>query len=128
MSDEKTDTSNFRVTDRRGEADQKIEKDEPPKESSSTDASEKMHNQSMPKIDFATFVLSLSTSALVHLGLIEDPQTKQKTKNIEVARQEIDLIEMLKEKTQGNLNSTEEKILEDALYQLRLSFVEQSRS
>ena len=81
----------------------------------------------LPAIDFATFVLSLSHSALVHIGDAPDPDGKRSV-NLTLARQTIDLLSLLQDKTRGNLSGPEERILEQALYDLRLRYVEVSRS
>jgi hypothetical protein len=77
----------------------------------------------LPKIDFSTFVLSMNSSVLVQLGLIDDPASGQKTKNLPLAKQTIDLLAMLEEKTKGNLTDDEEKILTNILYELRMLYV-----
>jgi hypothetical protein len=77
----------------------------------------------LPEIDFTNFVLSLSTSALIQLGEIQDPFTQKLAKNLPLAKQTIDLIGMLKEKTKGNLSAEEEKVVEYILYDLRMRFV-----
>ena len=77
----------------------------------------------LPEIDFTNFILSLSTSALIQLGEIQDPFTKKSTKNLPLAKQTIDLIGMLKEKTKGNLSPDEEKVIEYVLYDLRMRYV-----
>ncbi len=79
----------------------------------------------LPKIDFATFILSINSSALVQLGLIEDPGTKELSKNLPLAKQTIDLLAMLEEKTKGNLTSDEENILKNVLYELRMLYVKE---
>ena len=79
----------------------------------------------LPKIDFSTFVFSINSSALVQLGLIEDPVGGQKTKNLALAKQTIDLLAMLEEKTRGNLTSDEANILTNILYELRLLYVKE---
>jgi hypothetical protein len=79
----------------------------------------------LPKIDFSTFVLSINSSALVQLGLIEDPGSGQETKNLPLAKQTIDLLAMLEEKTRGNLTSDEENILKNILYELRMLYVKE---
>ncbi len=79
----------------------------------------------LPKIDFSTFVLSINSSALVQLGLIEDPGSGQKTKNLPLAKQTIDLLAMLEEKTRGNLTGDEENILKNILYELRMLYVKE---
>jgi hypothetical protein len=83
----------------------------------------------LPQIDFSTFVLSLSTSALYHLGLVEDPQTKERGEpDLALASQTIDTIAMLQEKTRGNLDDEEAQLVESLLYELRMRFVEVRRS
>jgi hypothetical protein len=79
----------------------------------------------LPKIDFATFVLSINSSALLQLGIIEDPSSGEKTKNLALAKQTIDLLAMLEEKTRGNLNADEENILKSVLYELRMRYVKE---
>ena len=81
----------------------------------------------LPKIDFPTFVLSINSSALVQLGLIEDPANGQKAKNLPLAKQTIDLLAMLEEKTKGNLTSDEENILKNILYELRMLYVKEKK-
>jgi len=77
----------------------------------------------LAEIDFTNFILSLSTSALIQLGEVQDPFTQKSTKNLPLAKQTIDLIGMLKEKTQGNLSPEEGKIIEYVLYDLRMRYV-----
>ena len=70
--------------------------------------------------------LSLGTSALYHLGVVGDPETgaKAPAPNLPLAQQTIDIVEMLKVKTQGNLEAEETQLLEGLLYELRMRFVE----
>lgn len=84
--------------------------------------------ESLPSIDFATFVLSLSHSALMHLGEAPNPETGKVEKNPGLARQTIDLISMLEEKTKGNLTGDEERLLGQILYDLRMRYVELSKA
>ncbi len=77
----------------------------------------------LPEIDFPHFILSLSTSALIQLGEIQDPFTEKLAKNLPLAKQTIDLIGMLKEKTKGNLSPEEDKVIEYVLYDLRMRYV-----
>lgn len=74
-------------------------------------------------VSFSTFILSLNTAALVHLGEIPDPITQKKQTNLFLAKQTIDTLEMLKEKTKGNLSVEEEKLLESILFDLKLKYV-----
>jgi hypothetical protein len=78
----------------------------------------------LPAINFATFIFSLNSSALVQLGLMEDPISGEKTKNLPLAKQTIDIIGMLQEKTKGNLTGEEERILSEILYDLRMAYVQ----
>jgi hypothetical protein len=77
----------------------------------------------LPEISFINLIFSLSTSVLIQLGEIQDPITQQLAKNLPLAKQTIDLIGMLKEKTKGNLTSDEEKVLQNILYDLRMRYV-----
>ena len=79
----------------------------------------------LPQIDFSTFILSLSTSAFYQMGLVPGPDgTKAPEPNRVLARQTIDTLEMLQEKTRGNLDPQEMKLFENLLYELRMRFVE----
>ncbi|MGC8718833.1 MAG: DUF1844 domain-containing protein [Thermodesulforhabdaceae bacterium] len=77
----------------------------------------------LPKVDFSTFIFSLASSALVHLGEVKDPLTGQVSTNLQLARQIIDTIAMLEEKTKGNLDEAEEQLLKSLIYDLRIKFV-----
>ena len=80
-----------------------------------------------PEINFATFVASLNASALLQLGAIEDPTTGTKNKNLPMAKQTIDILSMMQEKTAGNLSKEEENLLKNVLYDLRLMYVKEKR-
>jgi hypothetical protein len=77
----------------------------------------------LPEINFTSLILSLSTSALIQLGVVDDPFTQKQSKNLPLAKQTIDLIGMLKEKTKGNLTPEEEKFIEQILFDLRMRYV-----
>jgi len=79
-------------------------------------------------IDFTQFVYSLATTTMVHLGEIAEPTTGQKMENVEAARQMIDILSILQEKTKGNLTSDENKLLEGLLYELRMKFVSKNKA
>jgi hypothetical protein len=81
-----------------------------------------------PPVDFHTFVLSLGSSALLHLGEIENPNDGMSQKDLPLAKHTIDILVMLEEKTKGNLSSAEEKLMESLLYDLRLRYVEATKS
>jgi Domain of unknown function (DUF1844) len=76
------------------------------------------------KVDFSSFILSLYSSALVQLGKVEDPTSGKKVKNIDYAKQTIDIIAVLQDKTKGNLDTEEEKLMNTLLQELRMAFVE----
>lgn len=83
----------------------------------------------LPKADFAGLALSLATSALFHLGLVTEPETGQTgEKNLPLARHTIDTLELLEQKTQGNLTDEEAQLLTKLLTELRVHYVEASRS
>ena len=79
----------------------------------------------LPKIDFSTFVISLNSSALVQLGVLADPTTGEKSTNLALAKQTIDVLGMLEEKTKGNLNADEANMLKSILYDLRILYVKE---
>lgn len=76
-----------------------------------------------PEMDFTSFVLSLSTTAMFHFGDLPDPVTKKADKNLAAAKQTIDILGMLQEKTAGNLTADEKNILDAALFELRMRYV-----
>ena len=77
----------------------------------------------LPEIDFASFVVSLATSALMHLGEVS-PDEGPPDVNLPLAKQTIDIIGMLQHKTRGNLTAEESQVVDSALYDLRLKFLE----
>ncbi len=82
----------------------------------------------LPPIDFSTFILSLSTTALYQMGLAPDLASGETPEpDALLARQTIDTLELLREKTRGNLDSDEEKLFDSLLYELRMRFVEIGR-
>ena len=92
----------------------------------STDASGGLRK--LPKVDFSTFVLSLATAALYQLGAVPDASTDQPTPaDPLVARQTLETLEMLREKTLGNLTEEERKLIDSLLYDLRMRFIELRR-
>jgi hypothetical protein len=85
---------------------------------------EKQEQESESGITFTGFVLSLATTAAVHFGDIPDPNTGEPAEpNLEAAAQMIGIIEMLQDRTQGNLSDAEAKLVDDLLYELRMRFV-----
>jgi len=82
----------------------------------------------LPEVDFTTFVLSLSHSARLHLGDAPDPATGKSAVDLPMARHSIDLLGLIQEKTHGNLTGAEEHVLTQELDELRVRYVEVSRS
>src|SRR3982074_2777885 len=78
-------------------------------------------------IQFSTFLLGLASTTLIHLGESPHPEGGAPAKNWVLARQSLDLLSMLRDKTRGNLTAEEEKFFDDLLADLRLRFVEASR-
>jgi Domain of unknown function (DUF1844) len=79
----------------------------------------------LPEINFPTFIASLNASALVHLGVIEDPVSGKAEKNLAMAKQTIDILSMLQQKTVANLTPDEEGMLKSILYDLRILYVKE---
>ncbi len=79
------------------------------------------------KIDFSTFIMSLTSSAFYHLGDIADPETGKTETNLPAVQQTIDMLIMLKAKTAGNLNEEEGKLLEQLVYELQMKFVAKNK-
>ena len=80
--------------------------------------------ETLPKVDFATLVLSLSHSALVHLGQADGPDELESRIDLTLARHSVDLIALLEEKTKGNLTGQEERLIGSVLVDLRARMLE----
>ena len=78
-----------------------------------------------PPISFTNFVLSLSTSALFHFGDFPDQEGGKTEKNLPAAKQTIDILDMLHEKTKGNLDENENQLIQGVLYELKLRYVKE---
>jgi hypothetical protein len=81
-------------------------------------------HEPMPKVDMSTFIMSLSSSVLVYLGEVPDPDSGETSCNMDMARHTIDLLGMLEEKTKGNLTPEEEEMLNNILFELRMKYVQ----
>jgi len=84
-------------------------------------------NQQPFQIDFSTFIMSLTSSAFYHLGDIADPETGKTETNLPAVHQTIDMLTMLRGKTQGNLNEEENKLLEQLIYELQMKYVAKTK-
>ena len=80
--------------------------------------------EELPEINFSAFVISLSTQALMNLGEIANPMSGKVEIDVPVAKQMIDILGMLKDKTRNNLNASEDRLMEDILFDLRMKYVE----
>jgi hypothetical protein len=78
-------------------------------------------------VQFSTLLLSLGSSAVLALGLEKNPQTGQYEKDIDLARFNIDMLKLLKEKTKGNLSTEEQQFLDTLVSDLQLKFVYASK-
>jgi hypothetical protein len=85
-----------------------------------------MPENELPPIDFVAFISSLAATALLHLGEKLAPDQPDGDKDIPAAKQMIDLLELLKEKTKGNLTEGESDVLENLLYNLRVRYLKET--
>ena len=127
--DDKIEGEGFVIKDRRhftSEGEVKPEA-EVKKEEEKKDKTQPADNVPLPEINFASFVLSLSSSALLHFGQIPDPITNKTERNLPLAKQTIDILGILHEKTKGNLTKDEEQLMDHLLHDLRIKYVEESK-
>ncbi|MDD5232901.1 MAG: DUF1844 domain-containing protein [Syntrophales bacterium] len=131
MSDVKNDKG-FVVKDRRQfdssgamreDDESRAGKEQPPREEKAGRKPESKESSIVPEINFSNFILSLGTSVVFHFGDIPDPVTKKAERNLDAAKQSIDIISMLEEKTRGNLDENEKKLMTELLYELRMRYV-----
>lgn len=133
--EEKKKDSGFVVKDRRysGESSE----DKPQEESGKAAAQEQHFKQEEPQpvqddergypvINFTNFVLSLSTSALFHFGDFPETEGGTPQKNLPAVKQTIDILDMLREKTQGNLDKNESDLIQGVLYELKMRYVKEN--
>ncbi|MFQ5645401.1 MAG: DUF1844 domain-containing protein [bacterium] len=124
MSDTEPDEG-FKIRDRRFSALSEEEKNKKQEEPKAVESGPDQAKSEAPgKIDFLSFLFSLSTSAMIQLGLIPDPHTNQTAKNLEQAKQTIDILGILEQKTRGNLTGEEGKFLQNSLTELRTRYVD----
>jgi len=132
------DKKDFVIKDRRIFADEGKDKEEEIKAEKSSEKedeamesktaepeSERIKESQLPEMNFPTFIMSMNASALMHLGVIEDPTLGKKEINLQLAKQTIDILTMLEEKTRGNLSEDEEKMLKSILYDLKIIYVKE---
>jgi hypothetical protein len=117
-----------RSFDEKGELKERGQKEEVKGEEKKEEAKEEEPQRvPLPEVSLSSLVFSLSSSALLHLGEIADPQTGEKKEDFALAKHSIDTIGMLKEKTKGNLTEEEEKFLESILTDLRWRYVKATK-
>lgn len=90
----------------------------------SSDKPFKTQDNTLPPMNFATFILSLASSAQIHLGMLPDPISNKKEVKLPLAKQTIDILEMLEAKTKGNLEEHEAMLTEQILFELRMQYIE----
>jgi len=110
------------VADTEEKAQSDAERDEGP-ESQPQSERQSERRQVLPPVDFAGFVLGLGQMTLMHLGDIPEPVTRQISRNLEQARHTIDILDMLEEKTRGNLTPEESNLLRALKSELKLKYV-----
>ena len=77
----------------------------------------------LPPVDFSAFIAELGTTAFAYLGGLQNPETKEVLVDLEMAKRTIDTIDLLKEKTKGNLTAPERVLLDNTLYNLRMTYI-----
>ena len=90
--------------------------------SDSTQSTEQERPQ-LPPVDFSAFIAEFGTTALAYLGGFQNPETKEILVDLEMAKRTIDTIDLLKEKTKGNLTAPESNLLDNTLYNLRMTYI-----
>jgi len=80
----------------------------------------------LPPLEFGSIVILLYFPALVQLGLVEDPGSGERVENLGLAKRNIDLLDLLKDRTKGNLEAEEEKFLDGVLDQLKLAYLKKA--
>jgi hypothetical protein len=82
----------------------------------------------LPPLDFSSVILPLYTPALIKLGLLGDPITGKTNENLELARRLIDILDLLKDRTKGNLQPEEQEFLQACLSQLKMAYVKKTEA
>ena len=95
--------------------------------SDSTQPTEQERPQ-LPPVDFSAFIAELGTTALAYLGGFQNPETKEILVDLEMAKRTIDTIDLLKEKTEGNLTAPESNLLDNTLYNLRMTYIRRANN
>jgi hypothetical protein len=131
MEEEKTEKGfvikDKRIFDETGESRKEELKEEETRSRATTEEGppEKAREEYFPEVTFSSFVFSLSTTVMYHFGDFPDPVTKKAEKNLAAAKHTIDMLNMLKNKTVGNLDENEKELLEGILYELMMRYVKE---
>jgi hypothetical protein len=130
MAEEKSD---FKVADRRLFTEEGDLRDDVARESTKerafddtlagSDSQKSAQSEPDVPMTFQTLVFSLSTTAMLQLGFLSNPETGKREKNLPAAKQTIDILQILQEKTKGNLTSEESQLLEASLYDLKMTYL-----
>lgn len=129
-----TEDKGFTVNDRRFFSQTEEEKERLRKETrktpeapaSSPESEPETRTGPLPAITFASFIISLSSTAFMHLGDIPEPTTGKEKKDLPLAKQTIDLLGLLREKTRNNLSTEEENLFDHILFDLRMRYVKET--
>lgn len=131
MEDKEKNQEEIKIVDRRrfessgvsksGEDDISTAKKESPRSEQT-----RISDDAIPEVDFPTFIVSLATQAMMLMGEVPE-ELKQEHVNLPAAKQTIDIIAMIEEKTRGNLNEQEKKLVSDVLMSLRMAYVSQTK-
>lgn len=95
----------------------------PPGDAASAAAAQAPQDAELPPASFELLVTTLITEAMIGLGQLPHPMTQRLHRDVEQARYAIDMLDVLAEKTKGNLTALEDRYLRDTLHQLRMAFV-----
>ncbi|MEN6310790.1 MAG: DUF1844 domain-containing protein, partial [Acidobacteriota bacterium] len=80
----------------------------------------------LPPLEFSSIIVLFYFPALIHLGLMEDPASGERRENMVLAKRNIDLLDLLRDRTKGNLEAEEEKFLENVLSQLKMAYLKKA--
>jgi hypothetical protein len=113
----------------------KVKKEEKTKEEKKTNEKKKTEEEKkinetevlLPPLDFSSIILPFYTQAVIKLGLAEDPLSKKEEENLELAKRLIDLLDLIKERTEGNLKPEEEKFLIGCIHQLKMAYMDKAK-
>jgi hypothetical protein len=118
---DETGETRMEETKKEESAADKTTEDKPPEK----DNQQKNREEYIPDVTFSNFVLSLSTTVMYHFGDFPDPVTNKAERNLAAAKQTIDMLNMLKIKTVGNLDNNEKELMEGILYELMMRYVKE---